>query len=183
MSRDDSAGDVAKDTLRVSRTMCGEAGLGGESAEIRNRGAIMKRYVWFCLVLAGCSTNSGGQQFSTDAARQIHVGIPKSSVQTLLGAPLNRSVVNGEETWTYSYVESNTSVSPVSLVPYVNMVAGGATNSSVSKTISIRFRGGNVARCSINISAQNTSMSGGFVSGYRQDGGQTQTFENDCDKQ
>jgi len=143
----------------------------------------MKRYLWLCFLLAGCSTNSGGQQFSSDAAKQIHVGTPKSAVQTLLGAPFTRSVANGEETWTYSYVESNTSVSPVSLIPYVGMVAGGATNSSVSKIISIRFRGGNVARCSINISTQNTSMSGGALTGFRQDGGQTQTFENDCDKQ
>jgi outer membrane protein assembly factor BamE (lipoprotein component of BamABCDE complex) len=143
----------------------------------------MKRYVLLCLILTGCMTNSGGQQFSTDAARQVHVGTPKSTVQTLLGAPLTRSLVNGEETWTYTYVESNTSVSPVSFVPYVNLVAGGATNASVSKIISIRFRGENVARCSIKLSTQNTSMSGGPLGGYRQDGGQTQTFENDCDKQ
>lgn len=142
----------------------------------------MKRYLWLCLMLAGCSSSSG-QQFSSDAAKQIHAGTPKSAVENLLGPPLSRSMVKGEETWQYSYTASNTSFSPATFIPYVNMVAGGASNTSSSRMINIRFRGENVASCTINITSQNTSTTGGYIAGYRQDGGQTQTFENDCDKQ
>ena len=143
---------------------------------------MMKRYLWLCLILAGCSS-SAGQQFSTDAAKQIHAGTSKSAVENLLGPPLSRNMVKGEETWQYTYFASNNSYSPTTFIPYVNMVAGGVATTTASKTISIRFRGESVASCTINISSQNTSTSGGLMTGYHQDGGQAQTFENDCDKQ
>jgi hypothetical protein len=100
-------------------------------------------FVGVLIGLAGCLGTEYGQKQISDPARvsQIQKGVTtKGDITAAFGEAEGKSFLeNGDEEWTYSYL--NSSSSPLNFVPVVGMVAGGATVQSSSLTVTFDKRG------------------------------------------
>src|SRR5712692_7758220 len=68
-------------------------------------------YAFSALLLAACS-HQQGTDFAPASAEQIRVGVStKATVERLLGQPYNRVAKGGEETWTYSHMNMDSTKS------------------------------------------------------------------------
>lgn len=93
--------------------------------------------------VGGCVGTVGGEKQITDPGKisQIQKGVStKASIRAAFGDPEGTSFeANGDEIWTYSYV--NTSVNPATYVPIVGVFAGGTTVQSSGLVVTFDDRG------------------------------------------
>jgi outer membrane protein assembly factor BamE (lipoprotein component of BamABCDE complex) len=93
--------------------------------------------------VGGCVGTEGGERQITDPGKisQIEKGVStKASIRAAFGAPEGTSFeANGNEIWTYSYV--NTSVTPATYVPIVGVFAGGTNVQSSGLTVTFDANG------------------------------------------
>jgi hypothetical protein len=93
--------------------------------------------------IVGCYGTESGQKQITDQSKigQIQKGVStKASIRAAFGAPEGTDyAANGDEVWTYSYV--NASMDPASYIPVVGMFAFGGTTQTSALTVSFDNRG------------------------------------------
>jgi outer membrane protein assembly factor BamE (lipoprotein component of BamABCDE complex) len=93
--------------------------------------------------LSGCVGSESGQKQISDPTKvsQIQKGITtKADIRTAFGDPAGMNFLeNGDEEWTYSYV--NMSVSPINFVPVVGIVAGDVSQKVSSLNVTFDKRG------------------------------------------
>lgn len=119
-----------------------------------------------CLLLAGCSTQSG-QDFSAANASQIKSGeTDKATVVKNLGQPFQKYVApTGDETWTYFFNRTSYSPTAAAFVPFVGpMLPNSGKATADSRQMTVTFHGNIVASCNLTVtnSAATSSAMGGY---------------------
>lgn len=130
-------------------------------------GRVMRPSTIFALavLLTSCTTAEVGQKISVESAAQIRPGVTnKSTVQSLLGAPLNRSMAaSGDEQWTYNYTKMENNMVGMA-VPLGTLIPGSMSSSNETQIVQVFFKGDIVSRCWINVSSSNSVNTGPLTS-------------------